>query len=267
MRKWILVSFFTALCLAAAAQQALNNDAIIKLAKAGLSDDLIVTTINSQAGAYDTSADGLIALKSAGVSDKVVAAIVARASAPAAPPAAATPAAAPAVSARPPGIDDVGVYYQDKSGAWQRLEPEIVNFKSGGVLKSLATNGLVKGDINGHINGEHSPTGLKTPIEILIYTPEGTAATEYQLLRLHAQKDSRDCILRAALPAMRFHSRTRRSPRAPTRSSFPMTLGPASMAFCRPAAVTPPEAPAASASSTRSRSSNKIANYRPLRCV
>ncbi|MGD0347657.1 MAG: hypothetical protein ABSA85_12915 [Terracidiphilus sp.] len=62
------------------AQQILNNDAIIKLVKAGLSDDLIVSTINASPGAYDVSADGMIALKAAGASDRVVAAIVAKSS-------------------------------------------------------------------------------------------------------------------------------------------------------------------------------------------
>jgi len=80
MRK----SFFTALlllvCSALTAQQALTNDSIIKLVKAGLSDDLILSTINASAGTYDTSADGLIALKGAGVSDKVVAAVVVKGS-------------------------------------------------------------------------------------------------------------------------------------------------------------------------------------------
>jgi hypothetical protein len=78
-----------------AAQQAMNNDAVIKLVKAGLSDDLIVTTINGSPAAYDTSADGIIALKNAGASDKVIAAIIARAAAPA------TPAAPPAAAAMP----------------------------------------------------------------------------------------------------------------------------------------------------------------------
>jgi hypothetical protein len=63
------------------AQQSLNNDAIVKLAKAGLSDDLIVNTVNTSPGAYDVSPDGLIALKSAGISDRVVSAIVAKSSA------------------------------------------------------------------------------------------------------------------------------------------------------------------------------------------
>ena len=73
------------------AEQPLNNDSVIKLVKAGLSDDLIVSTINASPGAYDASADGLIALKQAGVDDTVAAAIVAKSTA----PAAATPSAQP----------------------------------------------------------------------------------------------------------------------------------------------------------------------------
>ena len=79
MRKALIVLVFVALFPFLIAQQALNNEAVIKLTRAGLSDDLIVSTINAQAGAYDTSTDGLIALKAAGVSDKAVAAVVAKA--------------------------------------------------------------------------------------------------------------------------------------------------------------------------------------------
>ncbi len=64
------------------AQQALTNESVIKLAKAGLSDDVIVSTINASTGNFDISPDSLIAFKSAGVSDKVIAAVVAHAPAP-----------------------------------------------------------------------------------------------------------------------------------------------------------------------------------------
>jgi hypothetical protein len=190
MRKCFFAALFAICCLAAAAQQAMNNDAVIKLVKAGLSDDLIVTTINSQPGAYDTSADGIIALKGAGVSDKIVAAIVAKSAAPAAAPMPAAPVA-PA-STLPPGIDDVGVYYKDKTGAWAPLLPEIVNFKTGGVLKSIATDGIVKGDLNGHIQGEHAKNTATFPLVLAVYVPEGTAITEYQLLRLRTNHTSRE---------------------------------------------------------------------------
>lgn len=189
MRKTLiaLVTVILAFCPLLVAQQALNNDAVVKLVKAGLSDDLIVSTISASPGAYNTSADGLIALKTAGVSDKIVAAIVMKASGVGAP------AVAPATtSGLPAGIDDVGVYYKDKSGAWTPLMPEIVNFKTGGVLKSIASAGIVKGDLNGHIGGSHAKTGVTFPVVLAVYVPEGTAITEYQLLRFHVNGDSRE---------------------------------------------------------------------------
>jgi hypothetical protein len=192
MRKNLFAIFSLIFCLAVAAQQAMNNDSIVKMVKAGLSDDLIVTTINASPGTYDTSADGIIALKTAGVSDKVVAAMVARAATPPAPPAAPPPPPAPVTPVRPPGIDDVGVYFQDRSGAWQNLEPEIVNFKTGGVLKSIATDGIVKGDVNGHIPGKHAKNVLTFPVTLAVYVPEGVDIAEYQLLRLRVQSSSRE---------------------------------------------------------------------------
>jgi len=191
MRTKLVSVFFTIFCLVAAAQQALDNDAVIKLVKAGLSEDLIVSTVNASAGAYDTSANGLIALKTAGVSDKEVAAIVTKTAGGGAP--AAAPAAPVAASSTlPAGIDEVGVYFKDKTGAWTALMPEIVNFKTGGFLKSMATDGLVKGDLNGHVAGPHSKTTLTFPIVFAVYVPEGTAITEYQLLRFRTHPDGRE---------------------------------------------------------------------------
>jgi S1-C subfamily serine protease len=80
VRKGFLAVLFLVFSSILIAQQSLNNDAVLKLVKAGLSDDLIVSTINASAGTYDTSADGLISLKQSGVSDKVIAALVTRVS-------------------------------------------------------------------------------------------------------------------------------------------------------------------------------------------
>jgi hypothetical protein len=103
MRNNFLALVFLAACPLLVAQQSLNNDAVIKLVKAGLSDDLIVSTISAQPGTYDASPDGLIGLKAEGVSDKVVAAMVAKAAAP--PPAPAqppVPTAPPTAAPQPP---------------------------------------------------------------------------------------------------------------------------------------------------------------------
>jgi hypothetical protein len=190
MSKNLIAFAFLAFCPLLAAQQAMNNDSVVKLVKAGLSDDLIVSTINASPGSYDASANGLIALKTAGASDKVVSAIVLKASG-AAPAAAPGPAPA-AASALPPGIDEMGVYYKDKSGAWTALMPEIVNFKTGGVMKSIMTDGIVKGDMNGHVNGAHAKTSVTFPVVFAVYVPEGTAITEYQLLRFRTHSDGRE---------------------------------------------------------------------------
>jgi hypothetical protein len=171
----------------AAAQQAMNNSSVIQLIKAGLSDDLVITTINSSAGNYDTSTNGLIALKGAGISDKVISAIMRKNTAATQP----APAAA-ASSSLPAGIDEVGVYYMDKDGKWNPLMPEVVNFKTGGVLKSFASGGVIKGDVNGHLQGPKAKLQLVTPVALAVYAPEGVSISEYQLLHLRSNTDSRE---------------------------------------------------------------------------
>lgn len=80
LRALVLAISIVCLSLASFSQQTLNNESVIKLAKAGLSDDVIVATVNASSGTYDTSENGLIALKTAGVSDKIISVIVAKAS-------------------------------------------------------------------------------------------------------------------------------------------------------------------------------------------
>jgi hypothetical protein len=103
------------------ASQALDNDAVIRLVKARLSDDLIASTIANSPGAYDVSADGMIALKSAGVSDRVVSAMVLKANAAAQPATAPTPGLPPVPASAtnkilvPEGTDVFLAFDQDLS--------------------------------------------------------------------------------------------------------------------------------------------------------
>ena len=62
------------------AQKLLTNDSVIKMTKMGFSQDVIVTTIDRSPQAFDTSADGLVALKSAGVTPQVISAVLAKTS-------------------------------------------------------------------------------------------------------------------------------------------------------------------------------------------
>jgi hypothetical protein len=78
------------------------------------------------------------------------------------------------------------------NGKPTEMEPEVVNWQTGGVAKSRATLFILKGDLNGKVMKRTSPTQMKTPLEFLIKTIEGTSATEYQLLRLHQKGDRRE---------------------------------------------------------------------------
>ena len=174
------------------AQSQLNNDSVLKLHTAGLGDDVIVTTINSSPGHYALSTDDLISLKHAGISDSIVSAMLRKNSGAGAPEASATKSGPDSSAAIPPGVTDAGVYYLNRDGQYAEVNPEIVNYKSGGVLKGLASGGIIKGDLNGNINGKTSKLPLSSPVTIIIYTLEGQSPNEYQLLRMHQNSNSRE---------------------------------------------------------------------------
>src|SRR6266446_4335589 len=82
----------------AAQQQPLTNEGIIKMVKSGMGEDIIVTVIERQPGTFSITADDLIRLKQAGATDKVLAAMLRKAAAPAATTAAPQPATANALA-------------------------------------------------------------------------------------------------------------------------------------------------------------------------
>lgn len=161
----------------------LDNDTLLRMHAAGLGDDVLIQTVRLQPGHYDTNPDQLIALKKAGLSDAVLAAMQqhnAQAAGLASHP---VPTAQSKLTAASAGLDEIGVYYRGKTGEWIPLHTERVVFKQGGAMKSLLTNNIVKKDMNGHLDGPRSSLVLPTGIEILIYAPAGTSAEEYQFLR------------------------------------------------------------------------------------
>ena len=192
------------------AQQMMDNTAVIKMTKAGLSPEIVAASVSSVAGHYDISPDALIALKKAGVGDTVISAMIARnaGGAPAGPGsgsasggfggtgagsgAAGFGGTANATGGVPAGVDSVGLYYKDKEGGWSEVGAEVVNFKTAGALKHIGSAGIVKGDLNGHVNGFHSHLGIGPGTEFILYVPEGTSPGEYQLIRFRIGGDSRE---------------------------------------------------------------------------
>jgi hypothetical protein len=67
--------------------QPLTNESILKLVKAGLGEDTIIKMVDTQPGKYSVGADDIIALKTAGVSEKIITAMLDKsASTPTPPP-------------------------------------------------------------------------------------------------------------------------------------------------------------------------------------
>jgi hypothetical protein len=76
---------------------AMSNKDVIKMWKAGLGEDTIIAAMQKESAEYDTGADALIELKSAGVSDRVIQRMIVMQSGGSAPsaPNGGTPAPAP----------------------------------------------------------------------------------------------------------------------------------------------------------------------------
>lgn len=165
---------------------------VIGMLEAKMAETVIALKVKQVGKALEPSVAQLVALKKAGASDSLMALLLDptrtfETSRFDAPPAKSE--VAPAADNKP--ILEIGVYVR-KQGLWMELQPEIVNWKQGGVIKSLSTAGVVKKDLNGNIDGPVSRNSVKTPVEILLVTQEGVAASEYQLLRLRVNRDYRE---------------------------------------------------------------------------
>jgi hypothetical protein len=191
MRHLSVIASVVLLAFLSLAQQLthrMTNQDVIGMVSLGLSDDVVIDKIHAtDTTDFDTSIAGLKTLKLGKVSDAVIRVMInphpntARAG---------NPTATPPTVANP-GIEEAGIYAV-LNGKPTEMEPEVVNWQTGGVAKSHATLFILKGDVNGKVMKPTSPTRVKTPLEFIIKTIEGTSATEYQLLRLHQKGDRRE---------------------------------------------------------------------------
>lgn len=149
---------------AQATPDGLTNQDVVKMVRAGLSETVVLAAVRSaKLTRFDSSPDALIALKQAGVSDGIVAAMLDPGGAPASatPPAITTPAPTPtappptdsrprveSATAPPEMAREPGIYWdKGRDGAHElvALEPTVFSQgKTGGILKSSLTMGLAK---------------------------------------------------------------------------------------------------------------------------
>lgn len=139
------------------------------MVEAGVPEEIIVSKVKKNGAAFDLTPAQLIALKKANASNSLVQVLM-----------------------DPTQPYTAGPKSRPCSGCQGRRAVRARYRKTGGTIKSLASAGVVKKDLNGNIDGPASRTSIKTPVEILIVAAEGVAVEEYQFLRLRVNKDYRE---------------------------------------------------------------------------
>lgn len=142
-----------------AAAETLTNDTIIQLVKAGIGNDAVIAKIKATPGNYALSTDDLIALKNAGVSGDVIAAMIAG------PAKAEAPAVMSLTDINPMTPHPSGLYLIDAAAnRLDRIDPTVSNqAKTGGIFGYALTGGIASMSIKVAISGEAarvvSPSG------------------------------------------------------------------------------------------------------------
>jgi hypothetical protein len=199
LARYLSLSLLVCLSCVAWTQQMshrLTNQDIIDLVALGLSDDVIITKIHSASKpsdlAFDTSTEGLKALKAGKVSDAVLKAMINPS--PVAPTMVAAVPGTAAV-ANDPNLppQEVGVYWKD-GFSFLRVEGEIVSqAKVGGRAGSVFTYGIRSQHWDAYVNGPTSKNRVKERRPLFFfYVPDGASASDFILIKLEKKGNRRE---------------------------------------------------------------------------
>jgi hypothetical protein len=170
-----------------------TNQDVIDMTGLGLSDDVIIAKIRSISGSggikFDTSVDGLKALKAAKVSDEVIKVMLN----PAPPPGPVV------VGTSPVSIDpnlpppEVGVYWKDGTKFVLLQGMALSQAKVGGRAGSFFTNGMRSEHWDATVEGSTSKNPVKDRRPVFyFYVPDGDTAADYVLVKLERKSDHRE---------------------------------------------------------------------------
>jgi hypothetical protein len=173
----------------------LTNQDIIGMVQLGLSEDVIIAKIRTASAkgaesvSFDTSVEGLKALKAANVPDSVIKVMIN----PAPPPPTLVTASAPMTidpNLPPP---EVGVYWRDGANFVMIQGQALTNAKAGGKAGSFFTDGLRNQHWDATIEGPTSKNIVKERRPAFyFYVPDGADASDYVLIKLNKKGDRRE---------------------------------------------------------------------------
>jgi len=160
-----------------------TNDDVLKMVRAGFDPATIVEAIGSSVPGFDTSADALVALKEAGVSEEIIVTMLAATRPKTSPP---TP------DNKEDGLpEEVGIYFEE-DGIYVPLPVEPVEWRSGFFGGTTTIGSLTKTKLNARLPSLHSPLELSGDPEFLVVSPQEVVAIDYRLIRARDAKDKRE---------------------------------------------------------------------------
>ena len=173
----------------------LTNQDVISMVQLQLSDDLIIAKIRASAAkgadavSFDTSADGLRALKAANVPDSVIKAMINPT-----PATSVVIAGAGAISTDPNlPPPEVGVYWKDGANFILIQSRTLTQAKVGGRAGSFFSDGMRSEHWDATIDGPTSQNRLKDRRPVFyFYVADGVTASDYVLIKLEKKNDHRE---------------------------------------------------------------------------
>ena len=215
LRFIFCMSIAIVMCLGAftdsiAQDGAMTNEEVITLTKAGLSPSIIIGKIRSGKSNFDLSADSLIKLKQAGVSDDILSAMIeAKSGRPAAP---ISGSSATGDLNDPMTKHNYGIYlYEEKDGG-RTMTQLAVNVSSqnrtgGGFTAAVTPFGLGKVKTKANLPGRNAAMQIKSNSPIFYFyldvssgglnTASGIPSTpnEFTLIRFNQRSDNREVTI------------------------------------------------------------------------
>jgi hypothetical protein len=179
----------------AGVRRRLTNQDVVAMVSAGISEDVIVAKIRTTSAAgvgatnFDTSVEGLKALKAANVPDAVVKAMIDPT--PAAPTVVNMAGAVTLSPNLPP--PEVGLYWKD-GGNFVLIQGQAISqSKVGGKTANAFTYGIKRVHWDAFVNGPTSNNRVRELRPIFyVYVPDGASAADYVLLKLNKKGDRRE---------------------------------------------------------------------------
>ena len=168
----------------------LTVEDVVTLVQAGLDEGVIIEKLEQNGKVFDLTVDQLLELKAVGVKAGILKAMMN----PGGDSAAVGTGTGQSErnSNWPAGIpEEVGIYAR-LDGKVTVLEPEIVTWKTGSMLKAIATSGIAGGNVNRRVRDAHSRLQVSLPFEVTIVCPAGGSGYDYQLLKLEVKKNHRE---------------------------------------------------------------------------